>query len=91
MIPIQDLLRRIQWDSEFGKAEFVIGYLDRVSGRPMRVPFSRIRFPSGEHFAFEAGDDEGVVHDVPLHRVREVWHDGVLIWRRKPRSAATKK
>lgn len=53
MIPVQDLLHRIQWDSEFGKAEFVIGYLDRVSGTVAREPFRRIRFPPGEHFAFE--------------------------------------
>jgi uncharacterized protein (UPF0248 family) len=61
MIPIQDLLHRIQWDSEFGKAEFVVGYLDRVSGTPVRVPFHRIRFPSGEHFALEVVEDDSAV------------------------------
>jgi uncharacterized protein (UPF0248 family) len=91
MIPIQDLLHRIQWDFEFGKAEFVVGYLDRVSRTVARVPFRRIRFPSGEHFAFEVAEDDGAVHDVPLHRVREVWRDGVLIWHREPQSSAPKK
>ncbi|HZP93840.1 MAG TPA: RNA repair domain-containing protein [Burkholderiales bacterium] len=46
----------------------------------VRVPLQRIRFPSGEHFAFEALEDDGAVHSVPLHRVREVWRDGRLIW-----------
>lgn len=91
MIPVQDLLHRIQWDSEFGKAEFVIGYLDRVSGTLVRVPFGRIRFPSGEHFAFEVVEDDGAVHEVPLHRVREIWRDRVLIWYREPRSSARNK
>jgi uncharacterized protein (UPF0248 family) len=86
MIPIQDLLHRIQWDFEFGKAEFVVGYLDRVSGTLVRVPFSRIRFPTGEHFALEVVEDDGAVHDVPLHRVREIWRDGALIWHREPHS-----
>jgi uncharacterized protein (UPF0248 family) len=91
MIPIQDLLHRIQWDPEFGKAEHVVGYLDRVSGTLVRVPFRRIRFPTGEHFALEAVQDDGAVHDVPLHRVREVWRDGVLIWHREPQSSTPKK
>jgi uncharacterized protein (UPF0248 family) len=91
MIPIQDLLHRIQRDSEFGKAEFVDGYLDRVSGTPVRVPFHRIRFPSGEHFALEVVEDDSAVHNVPLHRVREVWRDGVLIWHREPPSSAPNK
>ena len=83
MIPIQDVLHRIQWDPEFGNAQFVIGYSDRVGKRIVTVPFQRIRFASGEHFTFEAIEDDGSVHSVPLHRVREVWRDGVLIWHRE--------
>lgn len=85
MIPIQDLLHRIRWDPGFGKAEFEIGYLDRVTGRIVRVPFERVRFEAGEHFAFEAVEDDGSVHAVPLHRVREVWRDGEVIWQRGTR------
>ncbi len=91
MIPIQDLLHRIQWDPEFGKAEFLVGYLDRVTGTLVRLPFRRIRFPTGEHFAFKVAEDDGAVHDVPLHRVREVWRDGVLIWHREPQPRAPNK
>lgn len=84
MIPIQDLLRRIQWDAEFGSAEFEIGYFDRVAGKIVHVPFRHVRFEKGERFAFEAVEEDGAVHTVPLHRVREVWRNGVLIWERAP-------
>jgi uncharacterized protein (UPF0248 family) len=87
MIPIQDLLHRIQWDPDFGKAELEIGYYDRVTRAVVRVPFRRVHFESGEHFAFEAVEDDGSVHTVPLHRVREVWRDGTLIWARRPKPA----
>lgn len=30
MIPIHDLLSRIQWDREFGRDAFVLGYYDRI-------------------------------------------------------------
>jgi uncharacterized protein (UPF0248 family) len=82
MIPIQDLLRRIHWDAEYAKAEFEVGYYDRVDDRIVRVPFRRVHFEKGEHFSFEAVEDDGTVHSVPLHRVREVWRNGELIWHR---------
>lgn len=82
MIPIQDLLHRIQWDTEFAKGEFVVGYYDRVDHRIVRVPFRRMHFEHGEHFSFEAVEDDGTLHSVPLHRVREVWRNGELIWQR---------
>lgn len=87
MIPIQDLLHRMQWDPDFGKADFEIGYFDRVTGKIVRVPFRHVRFEKGEHFAFEAVEADGSVHTVPLHRVREVWRNGELIWQRRPDSA----
>ena len=83
MIPIQDLLHRIQWDPEFAKGEFVLGYYDRVENRVVRVSFRRVHFEKGEHFMFEAVEDDGGVHSVPLHRVREVWRNGELIWHRE--------
>lgn len=75
-------MHRIQWDSAFGRAEFEIGYFDRVEQRVVRVPFSRIHIPPGERFAFEAIEADGSLHSVPLHRVRAVWRNGKLIWAR---------
>jgi hypothetical protein len=36
----------------------------------------------GSHFSFTAVEQDGSVHEVPFHRVREVHRDGVLIWQR---------
>lgn len=83
MTPIQDLLHRIQWDPEFGKGEFVIGYHDRLDDRIVRVPFQQVHLTRGEHFSFDVIEDDGSLHMVPFHRVREVWRDGELIWRRE--------
>ena len=90
MIPIQDLLHRMQWDPDFSRADFEIGYFDRLTGKIVRVPFRHLRFEKGEHFAFEAIEDDGSVHSVPLHRVREVRRNGALIWQRAPESRGRK-
>ena len=82
MIPIQQLLHRIRWDAEFGRAEFVIGYFDRLSRSVVRVPYSGVQYDGGERFSFTAVEADGSVHEVPLHRIREVTRNGVLIWQR---------
>lgn len=81
MIPIQQLLHRIRWDAEFGRAEFVIGYFDRIRHGIVRVPFNAAQVGAGD-FSFTAVEADGSVHEVPLHRIREVYRDGELIWQR---------
>jgi uncharacterized protein (UPF0248 family) len=83
MMPIQDLLHRIRWDPAFGGARFELGYYDRVEGAVLRVPFATADFPPGEHFFVEIVAPDGSVHGVPLHRIRAVWRDGVLVWERR--------
>ncbi len=82
MTPIQDILHRIQWDSAYARADFLIGYWDRVARRIVRVPLRQVDFPADDGFSLEAIEDDGSAHSVPLHRVREVWRDGTLVWQR---------
>ncbi|MFO7603489.1 MAG: DUF504 domain-containing protein, partial [Gammaproteobacteria bacterium] len=61
---------------------FVIGYFDRVENRIIRVRFQDIAFPSDEGDTFQVADEEGHLHRIPYHRVKEVYKDGELIWLR---------
>ncbi len=83
MIPPHELLSRIRWDPEFGRGEFRIGYLDHARDELVYVPLKEVRHDPDSHFCFDASDEEGIVHSVPYHRVKEVWKDGVLIWQRE--------
>lgn len=82
MVPIQDILHRIQWDAQFGNASFMIGYYDRLDRRIVRVPFRRVHLARGQRFSFDVEEEDGTSHMVPFHRVREVWRNGDLIWQR---------
>jgi len=84
VIPIHELLARIRWDPEFGRARFELAYLDRKRRALVRLPLERICMSAEERFAFEALEEDGSVHSVPYHRVRAVWRDGELIWSRAP-------
>ena len=83
MIPIQKLLSQMRWDGAFSQAEFIIGYYDRIEKRMIKVRFEEIIFAPDDHFAFQLVDDEGYLHNVPYHRVKQVLRDGELIWHRE--------
>lgn len=85
MVPIQQILHRIQWDPAFGAASFEIGYLDRKAGGLVRVPFRRVVMATGSNFSFDLVNEDGTARMVPFHRVREVWRDGALVWQRRSR------
>jgi len=82
MQTIKALLDRIRWDPVFGAGEFELGYYDRVERCVMRIPLGELTAPAGEGGFFEFMDEDGEMHSVPLHRIREVYKDGVLIWQR---------
>ena len=82
MLPIHELLNRIKWDSEFGDADFVVAYQDRYKNELTRVPLTKLFFDKQDHFDFELIDETGRTHTIPLHRIREVYRNGKLIWHR---------
>lgn len=83
MQPVHELLNRIHWDPEFGKGEFEIGFLDKLEERIIRLPMREIVFEPGEHYFFRYLDEEGIMHNVPLHRIKQVYKNGELIWHRE--------
>jgi uncharacterized protein (UPF0248 family) len=83
VIPIQELLSRIRWDEAYGRAEFVIGYYDRLEDKVIAVPLKALYFDPQDHFDFQLLDEEGVTHTIPLHRIRQVFRDGELVWQRQ--------
>ena len=83
MISIHELLNRIRWDKDFGKGSLEIGYLDHVEGKIIRIPLRELHFEPGNSFSFDLQTREGVVITIPLHRIREVYKDGLPIWSRE--------
>jgi uncharacterized protein (UPF0248 family) len=86
MMPIHILLNRLRWDPKFARDDFTLGYYDRVADRVILVPLKEVSFPDHTPNTFRLMDDEGRIHRVPFHRVREVYQDGRRIWQR-PRRA----
>jgi uncharacterized protein (UPF0248 family) len=83
MLPLQMLLHRIRWDPEFSKGTFELGYYDRVLHRELTVPFSSVSFDLDRQGTFSVPDEDGNMRHIPLHRVRTVYKDGAVIWKRR--------
>lgn len=83
MIPIHELLSRIHWDKQFGLGDFVVAYYDQVEDCLVRIRLREILFKPDDHFSFDLIDQNGVLHSIPMHRIREVYKDGELIWPRE--------
>jgi uncharacterized protein (UPF0248 family) len=82
MIPLHELLNRIRWDAEFGRASFDLGYYDRVADELRFVPFERLTFTRTDDETFSIVDDEGIRRSIPFHRVKRVVRNGQVIWSR---------
>jgi uncharacterized protein (UPF0248 family) len=85
MQPLHELLHRIRWDAEFGRGEFALGYYDRVLDEELVIPFSSVRLDTSGRPALAFTDPGGVTQRLPLHRVRTVYKNGQVIWKRPPR------
>jgi uncharacterized protein (UPF0248 family) len=82
MQPIKELLDRIHCDPEFGLGNFEISYQDRKSNKIIRASFKEVTMSAGKNFSFHVFDEDGIPHCVPMHRVREIYKDCELIWKR---------
>jgi len=82
VIPIQDVLHRIQWDPAWRGRCFELGYLDRLVGTIVRVPAGDLHLDAGRPPALTLHDAAGSAVRIPLHRVRVVWRDGEVFWKR---------
>ncbi len=85
-LPIQYLLNRIRWDEGFGRAEFSIGYYDRLAKTIIVMPPKSIAFPRNPPGVFELVDHQGGADTSPLHRIKKVgYRNGELIRQRTHR------
>lgn len=82
MQPLEELLHRIRWDAEFAKSTFALGYIDRIAGVEQIVPFTSVTFDPQRGGMLSVEDEDSMVRHIPLHRVRTVYKDGVVILQR---------
>jgi uncharacterized protein (UPF0248 family) len=80
MQPIHELLNQIRWDPNL-TGEFEIAFVDRTRPELQRISMRSMRFTE-QRFSFELLTDDDQLVSIPLHRIRQVYRNGELIWSR---------
>jgi len=78
MVPIRELLTRCHYDPAFAAADFEVAWREEGVSSLRRAPMGQVEFEPGDHALFYRLESRAV----PLHRVREFYRNGALIWRR---------
>lgn len=79
MIPIKDLLNKIKWDKRENPQDYKIFYYDRILDTLLKIPHTKIKRIEGSFMVLDNEDES----NIPLHRVRKVMKNNVVVWERK--------
>ena len=79
MIPITELLNKIKWDKREKSEQYSIFYLDRILNKLIQIPYTKIKKLEGSFMVLDDIDKT----NIPLHRVKKVMKNNVVVWERK--------
>ena len=79
MLPIHHLLNKIKWDKRENPKEYSIFYLDRILGKLIKIPYAKIKKIEGTFMILDNIDET----NIPLHRIKKVMKNNVVVWKRK--------
>jgi len=79
MQTIKDLLNKIKWDKRENPSKYSIFYFDRVLKKLMQIPYKKIKKLEGSFMILDNEEES----NIPLHRVKKVMKNNVVVWERK--------
>ena len=79
MQPIHDLLNKIKWDKRENPAQYSIFYYDRILNKLLEIPYNKIKRIEGSFMILDNEEES----NVPLHRIKKVTKDDIVVWERK--------
>jgi len=79
MQPIQNLLNKIKWDKREDPEQYSIFYYDRILKKLIKIPYTKIKRIEGSFMVLDNEEES----NVPLHRIKKVMKDKIVVWQRK--------
>ena len=79
MQPIQHLLNKIKWDKRENPSEYIIFYFDRILKKLIKIPYTKIKKLEGSFMVLDNQEES----NIPLHRIKKVAKNNVVVWERK--------
>ena len=79
MIPIQELINKIHWDKREKPEEYTLFYFDRILNKLISLPYTKIKRLEGSFMIIDNEEET----NIPLHRIKKVTKNNVVVWERK--------
>ena len=79
MQPIKDLLNKIKWDKRENPEQYTIFYFDRIEKTLIGIPYTKIKRLEGSFMVLDNEEES----NIPLHRIRKVMKNNIVVWERK--------
>ena len=79
MQPIQDLLNKIKWDKRENPEQYSIFYYDRILKKLIKIAYNKIKRIEGSFMVLDNEEES----NIPLHRIKKVVKNSIIIWERK--------
>ena len=79
MQPIHKLLNKIKWDKRENPKEYSIFYFDRILKKLIKIPYTKIKRIEDNFMVLDNKEES----NIPLHRIRKVSKDDIVVWERK--------
>ena len=79
MQPIKELLNKIKWDKKENPEQYSIFYFDRILKKLIEISYNKIKKIEGSFMVVDNEDES----NVPLHRIKKVTKDNVVVWEKK--------
>lgn len=79
MLTAKQMLDKIKWSKKFNEKDIALVYFDRILNKNIKVNYKNIKIED----SYLIIEKENKISEIPLHRLREIRNEGIIIWRRK--------
>ena len=79
MLTAKDMLDKIKWSNKFNSNNITLTYFDRILNKNIEIKFNEAKIED----SFIILEKDNKISEIPLHRLREVRNNGMIIWSRK--------
>ena len=77
MKSIKDIINKMFWDKKEDREDYSFFYIDRITKKDVEIKGKDIKKTEGS-FIVVARDGEEA--EIPMHRIRAVKKDGMVVW-----------
>ena len=78
MLTAELMLDKIKWSNKFNPENISLYYFDRKLNKNIKISYNEVKIED----KFIIMEKDGKLSEIPLHRLREIRNNNIIIWKR---------